>query len=182
MIHLPEEIWLQIFTYVLPSDVWSSVRLVSKQFTLYAEDTMTRPQVIGRFTTAFRFTLGGGSHHRWYDVRPSMTFSFKEFNKHNPRYALFADCRIHPPGTYVKVMEHWKRLTANNGLGRRQEWRVQHGDEGEVRTVVLARLVVADGEGLWCDWRELFDAYYGLAVVAVKLDGVSDRHDGNGAG
>lgn len=110
-----------------------------------------------------QFSLGTGSHHRWYDVRGNITFTFRQFNRFNDQYALFGECLVHPQGAYARAMEQWKRICVN-GVGERVEWKVQEGFSGEVRAVRLPKLVIeGEGRGLYVDWREMFDAYYGDA-------------------
>lgn len=63
-------------------------------------------------------------------------------------------------------MEQWRQITPT-GVVSNIEWAVQFGYQGEVKDVQLRKLVVANresgrdaGEGVWCDWREMFDAYF----------------------
>ncbi|EMC91394.1 hypothetical protein BAUCODRAFT_326680 [Baudoinia panamericana UAMH 10762] len=158
MPHLPDEIWLQILNYLPPLDIWRSVHLTNTQLASAAEEAMLK-RIIESFTIGLSFSLGAGSRHRWYDIRGTITFQFKEINKHNPQYVLFGSLRVHPDHAYSRAMERWKRMSAD-GLGGRQEWRVQYGDEGPLKMVRLPKLIVADKEGIFCDWKELFDVYF----------------------
>ena len=90
-----------------------------------------------------------------------MTFYFLSINKHNPQYALFGACTVRPESCHQRTMEKWKQMCVD-GVGTRQEWRVQCEDDGEVRIVNLPHLVVAGEEGIWVDWREMFDVFFRL--------------------
>jgi hypothetical protein len=66
-------------------------------------------------------------------------------------------------------MEYWRRISARGStLSERQEWIIQYGYEGHIRRCRLPKLVVPDtcagDEGLWCDWRELFNTYFAQQV------------------
>lgn len=67
-------------------------------------------------------------------------------------------------------MERWHQIAAK-GVGPDVEWSVQFGYQGEVKDVRLWKLVVANagsggdaGDGVWCDWREMLDAYFRTVV------------------
>jgi len=174
MPYLPDELWLRILHHVPPQDIWLGVRPINKQLAACAEDAVTG-EPISKFTVGITLSLAAGQHHRWYDVRASITFTFKEFNERNAQYALFGNCLVHPQNCHDRTMEKWNQITAK-GLGDRQEWKVQHGYEGDMRTVRLPRLVVADGEGVWCDWKELFDAYFSTSKRPYQEDKSTVTH------
>lgn len=123
---------------------------------------MTKNGILEKFTVGLQFSLGSGAHHRWYDVRGTITFSFQSLHRHNPQYGEFGACLVHPHACFDRAMERWKRMSAE-GLGAQNDWRVQYGYEGQLRVVKLPSLVVKDGDGVWCDWKEMFDAYFGAA-------------------
>jgi len=111
-------------------------------------------------------SLGAGTHHRWYDVRGTITFSFQHFNRHDLQYAFFGAPLVHPQSCTARAMEQWRQIAATC-VGPNIEWAVQFGYQGEVKDVQLRKLVVANGEsgrdagdGIWCDWREMLDAYF----------------------
>ncbi|KAK3625477.1 hypothetical protein LTR56_020377 [Elasticomyces elasticus] len=176
--HLPNEIWLQILSNLPVSDIWLTIHPVSLQLAGCAEDAI-KDWHFSKFTIALSFSLAAGAHHRWYDVRSSITFTFKAFSTHNPRYALFGSCIVHPQRCFDRAMEEWKRVTAD-GVRDDQEWRVQHGYRSEPRSVRLPSLGLADsaqGTAIWVDWREMLDAYWSPeAKPAVTLGPPAEQH------
>ncbi|KAK5123896.1 hypothetical protein LTR85_002092 [Meristemomyces frigidus] len=177
--HIPDELWLHILTYLAPKDIWSSARPINQQLTRICSDLLLTDEIMRKFTVGVSISLGAGTRHRWYDIRGTLTFSFQSFSKHNGQYALFGACLAHPSACYDRAMEKWKRMSAD-GLGERQEWRVQHGYEGDLKYVRLPKLIVAaeqDGGGVWCDWREMFDAYFGVLEGATGND-MQEEGDG----
>ena len=163
MPHLPDELWLHILAYLPPADIWRTLHPLSRQLSACTEDYLVSPHcsnVLSRFTVGHQFSLSSGSHHRWYDVRGTITFTFKGISKHNARYAWFGSYLVHPQRCNARAMEEWKRMS-ERGVSGRQEWRVQFGYDGDVRLVRLPKLVLLAGEeGVWVDWREMFDAYF----------------------
>ncbi|KAK3072530.1 hypothetical protein LTR53_006666 [Teratosphaeriaceae sp. CCFEE 6253] len=160
MLYLPSEVWLQVFSYCSLQDIWVTLRRLNRQLAACAEDVTIQSTLLSRFTVAIRFPLeptGTDGEPREQVTLSTITFTFRELSSYNPTYALFGSCLVHPRRHYAQATQHWEWLAANQ-LGE-QQWRVQHGYEGEVRIVRLPRLIVAEGEGVWCDWRELFDAY-----------------------
>ncbi|KAK5681516.1 hypothetical protein LTS10_006048 [Elasticomyces elasticus] len=182
--HLPNEIWLQILSNLPVSDIWLTIHPVSRQLAGCAEDAI-RDWHFSKFTIALSFSLAAGAHHRWYDVRSSITFTFKAFSTHNPRYALFGSCIVHPQRCFDRAMEEWKRVTVD-GVRDDQEWRVQHGYRSEPRSVRLPSLGLADsaqGTAVWVDWREMLDAYWSPeAKPAVALGQQSAEHSHHNCG
>ncbi|KAK3677494.1 hypothetical protein LTR78_002344 [Recurvomyces mirabilis] len=158
MPHIPDEIWLQIIDYVPAADLWNNMRLASKQLLRCVEDYVSKaPGMLEDFTIGLAFSLAAGPHHRWYDVRGTITFSFVALNKHNHDYARFARCLVHPQRMFDRGIEQWRRISSG-GPGERQDWRLQHSIDST--KLVKLRKVIADADGVYCDWRELFDAYY----------------------
>lgn len=158
---LPDELWVHILQYLSARDAWKSARLVNRQLSRIILEQLTSAKHMSRFSIDISVSLGSGSHHRWYDVRGRITFAFQHFNRHNAQYAHFGSCVVHPAGSYARAMEQWKRM-CGTGMGERVEWRIQEGVDGEAKIVRLPKLVLdGEGSGLYVDWRELFDAYYG---------------------
>ncbi|KAK5705605.1 hypothetical protein LTR17_021550 [Elasticomyces elasticus] len=182
--HLPNEIWLQILSNLPVSDIWLTIHPVSRQLAGCAEDAI-RDWHFSKFTIALSFSLAAGAHHRWYDVRSSITFTFKAFSTHNPRYALFGSCIVHPQRCFDRAMEEWKRVTGD-GVRDDQEWRVQHGYRSEPRSVRLPSLGLADasqGTAIWVDWREMLDAYWSReAKPAITLGQPAEQHSHHNCG
>ena len=154
---LPDEILLEIFRETDPRTLWLSIRNVNQQFRACAED-IVRSELIRRFTVGLNYTLGSGSHHRWYDIRGSITLSFKQMSRLNPQYALFEKLSIRPEACNGRAWEKWNRMCAG-GFGAEQEWRVQL-DDRDPRVVRMPKLVISHKHGLWCDWREMLNAYF----------------------
>ncbi|KAK4542036.1 hypothetical protein LTR36_007067 [Oleoguttula mirabilis] len=180
--HLPDELWLHILTHLPAKDVWASARPLTPQLTRLCEELATSTNTMRNFTVGISFSLGAGARHRWYDIRGTLTFSFQRFSEYNARYVLFGACLAHPSACYGRAMEKWRGICGGGGggedgaegLGLREEWRVQYGYEGDVKVVRLPKLIVAseaDGGGVWCDWRELFDAYYGVLRGDAAAEG-----------
>lgn len=162
-IHLPDELWLHIVSYLEPKDIWSSARPINQQLTRICSNLLLTDEQMRKFTIGISFSLGAGAHHRWYDIRGTLTFSYHSFSKSNPQFALFSACLAHPSACYDRAIQKWKGMSSGS-LGEKEMWRLQHGYEGQVKVVRLPKLVVAseeDGGGVWCDWRELFDACFG---------------------
>lgn len=153
---LPEELRLHILSYISPSDLWLSVRHINKQYRNYAEDVASK-QLVPKFTIGLNFTLGSGSHHRWYDIRGTVHHGFIQINKVNPQYALFEISTVLPQSCRQRVLETWKRMCAT-GFGPEQEWRVTYSGTGLL--MKLPRLVLSANDGVWCDWREVLDGYF----------------------
>lgn len=122
---LPEELWLDILHHTPPQDLWLSVRQVNKRFQAVAEDVL-QTQVVPNFTLGLNYTLGSGTHHRWYDVRARVTLGFNSICKHNPQYALFDKIAILPETCHERAWEKWCLISAG-GLGNEVEWRIQLG-------------------------------------------------------
>ncbi|KXT06361.1 hypothetical protein AC578_9202 [Pseudocercospora eumusae] len=154
---LPEELWLEILRYTSSEDLWLSIRHVNKRFQALAEDVV-QSQTTPNFTICLNYTLGSGTHHRWYDVRARVTLGFSSICKHNPQYALFDKITILPESCHERAWEKWNQISAG-GLGNEVEWRIRLGTDGELKTVRMLKLVTSS-KGAWCDWRELLDAYF----------------------
>ena len=152
---LPDELRLQILSYLAPRDLWHSVRHINTQYQKYTDEIATK-QHIPEFTVSLTFTLGGGSSHRWYDVHGTIHTSFHSINKLNPQYALFEVTEVLPKASRERVMAKWKQMCAS-GFGPEQEWRVKFGVDGLL--VKLPNLVVSGSDRVWCDWREMLDGY-----------------------
>lgn len=113
--------------------------------------------LISSFTVGVQFSLGSGAHHRWYDIRGSLTFSFTGLSKQDPRYGKFGACLVHPHACFGRAMQKWKEICS---AGKPQSWRVQRGLQGEMRTVRLLKVILDEANEVRCDWRELLDAYF----------------------
>jgi hypothetical protein len=155
MERLPDEIRLHILSYVAPSDLWHSVRHVNQQYGKYAEEVASK-QHVPNFNVGLNFTLGSGSAHRWYDVRGTITTSFRYINKINSQYALFEITEVLPEASSSRVVEKWKRMCAS-GFGPEQEWRVTFRGDGIL--MKMPNLVLSANDGIWCDWREMMEGY-----------------------
>ena len=156
MATLPNELWLEIFCYLDRSDLWTVIHNVNRQFRACAEDIATK-ELLQDFTISLTYTLGSGSHHRWYDISGTITLGFKHINRVNPQYALFEVTGTHPESCYSRTVEKWKRMCAS-GFGPEQAWPLKLG--GNPRLVKMPNLVLAADDGLWCDWREMLNGYF----------------------
>ncbi|TKA47377.1 hypothetical protein B0A55_13284 [Friedmanniomyces simplex] len=163
MPHFPDEIWLNILEYLSPSDVWTSLHRASKQLQRCAEDILTREPLT-------KFTVGLGFVTSWHRHPGTIAFTFKDLNKHNPEYACFASCIVYPQHYYDCAMQIWSHHLAQGfPEDNTRGWRVQHGYEGRVVFMALPNLAVVDGEpGVWVNWRELFNAYWGPPPVVCS--------------
>lgn len=171
MDRLPDEIHLHILSYVPPSDLWTNVRHVNRQYSKYADEVASK-QHVPKFSIGLNFTLSTGSTHRWYDVRGTVTTSFCHINKMNPQYALFEITDVIPTAAKARVLEKWKRLCAA-GFGREQDWRVTFRGDGIL--VKMPNLVLSADDGIWCDWREMLERYLARRVEA--WDGLARPYD-----
>src|ERR1700753_2347647 len=127
---LPDELRLQILTFVSPTDLWLSVRHINSQYRKYADEIASKEH-IPKFSVGQNFTLSSGSHHRWYDVRGTIQTKFKSYNKVNPQYALFELTEVLPRSSETRVLETWRRACAS-GFGPEQDWRVTFRGDGLV--------------------------------------------------
>ncbi|KAF2480773.1 hypothetical protein BDY17DRAFT_200176 [Neohortaea acidophila] len=153
---LPEEIVLLILGFIQPWDLWLKVRHVNSVYRSYAEDVASK-LLVPQFDIGLRFNLSSGNVPRWYDVRGTVNHRFRCINRPNPQYALFETASITPEAQRDRVLETWKRMCAQ-GFGPAQEWRVKFmGTDIEMH---MPRVVPADGDGIYCDWRELLDVYF----------------------
>lgn len=105
---LPSELLLEIFRYTPPSTLWS-IRSSSKQFKICAEDT-ARTEVVPLISINLVFSLGSGSHHRWYDVRATMTFGYSHFDKQDPSRSTFRLENVRPDRCGPQAVEKWMHL------------------------------------------------------------------------
>ena len=152
---LPEELRLLILSYLSISDLWLKARYINDRYRNYVEEVAAK-ELLPKFSIDLNFTLGSGSTHRWYDIRGTVHHRFKEINRPNPQYALFEISSIWPHGSHDRVSETWKRMCAS-GFGPEQEWRVTFKGTGLL--MKMPKLVLADQDGLWCDWQEMLDGY-----------------------
>lgn len=60
---LPEEIYVHIFSYIDPADLWLSTRLASKTFNRIIESHL-QLSILPFFQISISYNLGGS---RWYD-------------------------------------------------------------------------------------------------------------------
>ncbi|KAK4500436.1 hypothetical protein PRZ48_008625 [Zasmidium cellare] len=162
---LPTEIWLEVFRYVDPADIWLSLQHVSKEFHACARDTM-QAEVVPNFLISLSFTLGSGTRARWYDIRGSITLGFSSMSKHNPQYALFDKVHLLPESCSQRAWEKWNQI-CSAGVGESLDWRVALKD-GPVRTVKMSKLIISHKHGAWCDWREMLDAYFKFPHVPAR--------------
>lgn len=61
---LPEELYLHIFTFVEPQDLWLSIRLVSRSFNRMIESHIKTDTLL-KFVIGINYTLGSGTTHHW---------------------------------------------------------------------------------------------------------------------
>lgn len=159
---LPDELKLTILSFVSPKDLWRSVRFVNSRYRQYTDEVAAKAH-IPNFSIGLNFTLSSGTHHRWYDVRGTVSTGFVQINKVNQQYALFEVVELLPKSCPGRVREKWKQICAS-GIGPEQEWRVTFRGDGIL--MKLPSLVMADGDGIWCDWREMLDIYLDRSIQA----------------
>jgi len=121
---LPEELILQILSYTHPHALWTSIRPTSRHFQHCAEDIL-RTQILPAISLSLTFSLGGGAHHRWYDVRATLAFCLAN-NIPNGDVATFKLSRVLPPQCYSQALDKWSRLCADNATASSlSAWRVE---------------------------------------------------------
>ena len=162
MDNLPNELKLQILSFLSPADLWRSVRHINANYRQYADEVAAKEH-IPKFQIGLNFTLSSGTHHRWYDVRGTVHTGFVSVNKVNPQYALFEVTEVLPKSCPGRVREKWKQICAS-GFGPEQEWRVTFRGDGIL--MKMPNLVLSNGDGVWCDWREMLDGYLSRSVEA----------------
>ena len=159
---LPDELTLLILSFLSPVDLWRSVRNINGKYLKFAEEVAQREH-IPKFRIGLNFTLSSGTHHRWYDVRGTVQTGFVHINRFNTQYALFEVIEVLPKSCPGRVQEKWKQICAS-GFGTAQEWRVTFRGDGIL--MKLPNLVLSNGDGVWCDWREMLDGYLDRSVEA----------------
>ena len=166
---LPDELKLQILSYLPPSDLWHGVRHINPKYQQYADEVAAKEH-IPKFKVGLNFTLSSGSHHRWYDVHGTIHTGFKNIHKVNSQYALFEIESLHPPSCSNRVLEKWKQICAS-GFGPEQEWRVTFRGDGLL--MKMPNLVLSAGNGIWCDWREMLEGYIARHFEAWESQGIA---------
>lgn len=162
---IPDELWLLILEHLSAKDVWASARHVNERLSRIATDQLMRADHVSRLSIGVSFSLGSGSHHRWFDIRGTITFSFQHFDERDSQYAVFGSLLVHPQESYAVALRKWETIRTHTSRAGEQ-WKVQEGADGEVKVVRLQNLiVVGPGHELYVDCKELFDAYYGNAAV-----------------
>ncbi|EMF10059.1 uncharacterized protein SEPMUDRAFT_26317, partial [Sphaerulina musiva SO2202] len=155
---LPEEIYVHIFSYIDPADLWLSTRLASKTFNRIIESHL-QLSILPFFQISISYNLGGS---RWYDVRTRVFLSYNALDQSRPQYALFDKFEIHPEPYHGRALEKWKRI-AEEGVDPETKWMVQlrMGNPRlcDMQNVKLSRTILS-AEGALCDWKELFSAYF----------------------
>lgn len=154
---IPTELWLMIFQRVPDADLWLNVRKTCRRFRACADD-IGKEQLLPGFTLQMNYTLGSGSHHRWYDVRGGVRLQFAALSTLNPQYAEFDIAAFTPERCQEKALAKWHSICVH-GIGPSHVWRVTKADGGEVRAR-LSTIVVSGKHGIWCDWREMLVTYY----------------------
>lgn len=195
---LPEEIYVHIFSYIDPADLWLSTRLASKTFNRIIESHL-QLSILPFFQISISYNLGGA---RWYDdtrcfkpfffyptmlrtyyiprydVRTRVFLSYNALDQSRPQYALFDKFEIHPEPYHGRALEKWKRI-AEEGVDPETKWMVQlrMGNPRlcDMQNVKLSRTILL-AEGALCDWKELFSAYFraSAASVAPVTGGVTE--------
>nr|POE48391.1 hypothetical protein CFP56_71021 [Quercus suber] len=155
---IPNEIWIQILHHLSLQDFWLSARLLNRQWRTYVE-IHSLETLVSRSTIGVSLSLGNGAHHRWYDVRATLTFSYIGTSPQNPRCARFGKCSVQPHHQCDRSMKVWQKM-CQIGLNRKQEWRLQCGDEGELRKTRLPDVALGEDDTLHIDWRKLLTAYF----------------------
>ena len=113
---LPEELILQVLYYTQPRTLWTSARLASRQLQHCAEDVL-RSSTLPLISLSLTFSLGGGAHHRWYDIRATLNFCFSrpdQQQQQQRKIATFKLSHVLPSQCHTQALEKWSRLRADN--------------------------------------------------------------------
>lgn len=171
---LPNEVLLQTFHHTPPCTLWTSVRPCSKQLRSCAEDTL-RTEVLPRVCINLTFSLGGGSRHRWYDLRATIIFNFSHLDKHNPGRATFKLDHVLPDRCGAQALEKWMHLREESS-GNVDIWRVELN--GAVCSMPLQQVRIEHQDGqveISFDWRAMFQRYFCESErLHLRLGGTAD--------
>lgn len=163
---LPDELILHILTYTPPHILWTSARLASKQLQRCAEDVL-RSDVLPFISLSLTFSLGGGPHHRWYDVRATLAFCFSHLNPEEA-IATFKLSHVLPSQCHAQALEKWSRLRADNSTDGLSAWRAEL--DGRTYSVSLQPVRVcrqgADEVSINIVWKALLSRYFWAATRA----------------
>jgi hypothetical protein len=158
---LPLELWLKIFEDVANIDLWLSVREVDQTFRKCIDD-IAKTRMICRSAISTIISLAAGSQHRWYDIRGTVHFAFKELSQQNAQYAEFEIAALRPDVYAHSVAEKWNRICAK-GIDQDLIWNITMANSHGVATAVgmpLPNCVIIQEHGLRCDWRLMLRSYF----------------------
>nr|POE63437.1 hypothetical protein CFP56_04340 [Quercus suber] len=155
--HLPNEIWIQVLHHLSLQDLWLNTRLLNRQWRVYVEIHSLQDLVPG-FLVGVSLSLGSGAHHRWYDIRATLRFSYMGISDEHPLCAKFGMCSVQPKHQTSRSLKVWQKM-CQAGLSRKQEWRLQYGDEGELRKTRLPDVTLGEDNTLYIGWKKLLTAY-----------------------
>ena len=165
LLHLPDEIWLEILGHLDYLTLWQTRAISTKLRT--ESERLAVATLLPNISMALTYTLSSGTRHRWYDVRATITFAFSSVNKHNLDFALFGIARIHPTNFHDRALKKWLPM-CSRGLSPALEWQVS--DSATTYGMRLSKVVGAQDGALWCDWRELITAWCRMqAATEAKL-------------
>lgn len=171
---LPNELILHVLQYSPPHTLWTSARLASKQLRLCTEDVL-RSNILPQISLSLTFSLGGGPHHRWYDVRATLAFCFSHLTS-DKATATFKLSHVLPSQCHTQALDKWYRLRADNATHSLSAWRAEL--DGRTYSVPLQLVQVCheqDGEvSIDINWKAMLSRYFREADrAATRLRGTA---------
>ena len=160
---LPDELILHILIHTPPHTLGTSARLASRQLQRCAEDVL-RSEILPHISLSLTFSLGGGPHHRWYDVRATLFFCPSHLDP-DKTTAMFKLSHVLPPQCRTQALEKWSRLRSDNATGT---WRAAlHGRTYVVPLQPLGVCHQEEGEvSIDIDWEAMLGSYFRAATRA----------------
>jgi hypothetical protein len=165
MPHLPEEVWVEILSYVDPCTLWWSVQHVNKSFRSRTHDLALK-KLVPKFKLVCTFP--GRRSPRWRD-ECRFFFQYETINKNEPQYAYYKVLSSVRTSPIVNVSDLLNDLKDPN-ISCDETWAVcfrRKIGTGGIRKKGIVDcyngpldVIVSDVGGVWCDWKGALDTYF----------------------
>jgi hypothetical protein len=155
MATLPDELILRILHYSDTRTIWTSVSKASRGLRSCAEDCL-RTEILPRVALDHPFTLGSGQHHRWYDVRSTLSFAFSHVDSENTIQAVFTLEHVTPDWHRDRALAKWQQVADTEDCGG-GSWLATL--DGRVHTLVMREFETrpcTDGTVISLNWPSIF--------------------------